>query len=349
MVMTRLLPHWARGGTACVSDTVVVKWDECVAYCKRKYGVIIVPEQYKVITTDNLAQLHEHTPPGTEECPVLLVVDEAQDAFNARDWSDKNKRPFFSWLCQSRHDDNDVMIISQAAANVDKQIRRLCTFMWVTRNSEKFPFLGMKLAGFIQFCTLGINDGRYFIWSQLDQDGKTALARVWHRADKGIFNTYKSKSMAGAHKRAGEAVARLKLAAAKEGRRYSSMIKYALIAVVLCGCFAGYRAYAGNKGLKAPSQQVGASSSAATQVKASTAPSPAAPAYEIVAVTYRGNYGAVLATDEMGNLYAGQMCSRGLVERIEKRVARVRTPAGSLLYVVAEKTLGANVPQAKGQ
>src|ERR1700737_4283237 len=86
-VMRRLLPHWICGGTACVSDTVEVKWAECKASARKRVGVVLEDDQYRPISSVDLQRLHEVTPPGTSELPVKIVVDEAQDAFNARDWS----------------------------------------------------------------------------------------------------------------------------------------------------------------------------------------------------------------------------------------------------------------------
>lgn len=325
MIMTRLLPHWIQGGTACVSDSVVVKWDECKAYAKRRAGVLLEDDQYRIIAGGDVQRLHEVTPPGTGDLPVILVVDEAQDAFNARDWNDKGKRGFFAWLCQSRHDDNDVIIISQAAANVDKQVRRLATFNWVTRNTATFPIAGTTLSKLMSAFTFGLWDGQVFIWTQLDQDGRTPLAKKWHRADKGLFGCYVSKAMKLAHRRLGDEVARKKLEKVKrEGM--SPMIKFGMIALVAVVAIGGWRMHSASKARHEQTSTNQLVSPSGGIVKKH---------YKVVTVTGLGTYGMTLCTEELGNLEQGQLCSLGMVEVVKRGRARVLSPEGELVYVVA--------------
>lgn len=320
-VLRQLMPHWVRGGTACVSDTVEIKWDECKAYARDRAGVVLEDDQYRAISSTDLQRLHEVTPPGSSELPVKIVVDEAQDAFNARDWSDKGKRPFFSWLCQSRHDDNDVIIISQAAANVDKQIRRLCTFIYVTRNTENFPVLGANLSQWIRLLTFGLHCGQMFVINQMDQDGRTCLNREWHTADRGLFKCYESKAMRLKHRRAGEAVARKKLQRVK--RRGNPVLKFAMVPLVALAIWGGMKlAFAGGK---SPAQK--------------SAPVGRASGYELKVATYLfGADDRVLSTVEFGNLELGEMCDLGMVESIRGHRARVKSPSGKLIFVVASKS-----------
>jgi Zonular occludens toxin (Zot) len=235
-----VLPYWAVGGTAFMSDTMEVKWEACKALGRKRYGVHFQDSQYRAISESDLQRLHEVTMPGTADLPVRIYVDEAQGAFNARDWSDKGKRPFFSWLCQSRHDDNDVIILSQAAANIDKQIRRLLTFYWVVRNSEKTILLGWSAQTWMRLLSFGLSDGKFFLRMQLDQDGKTLLSKRWVRADREIFGCYNSKSMRLKHRRGGGEVARLKLERVKQKGLWS-MGKLALAVIVVVALFAGCR------------------------------------------------------------------------------------------------------------
>lgn len=320
LVIEDLMVHWCRGGTACVSDTVKVKWKECKEYAKRNRGVILEDDQYRPVSSADLQRLHEVTPPGSEELVVKIVVDEAQDAYNARDWSDRGKRPFFSWLCQSRHDDNDVIILSQAAANIDKQIRRLCTFIRIVRNTERFPVAGTTLQKLIQILSLGLNNGRYFIVTTLDQDGRTELAKKWQRADVGLFNCYESKAMRLAHRRAGEAVARKELQRVGSRR---NVLKYVLPIVGVAVIFAGYKVFTGHG-----------------RVGAVGAPTARSSGYVIKEATFLGTYGGkTLCTVEFGNLEVGEMSVLGMCEVVRGHRARVRTPGGSVCYVVASKVM----------
>jgi Zonular occludens toxin (Zot) len=212
----RLFDHWIRGGTAFVSETVRIDWSKIKALALKRHQLVLEDNQYRVVGEAGFVTLHEHTGGGTDDLPVVIVLDEAQGSFNARDWNDEKKRPFFSWLCQSRHDDNDVWIISQSAANVDKQIRRLATFIWVIRNSENFPLFGLSLGHWMRWMTFGLSKGQFFIRTQLDQDGHTKLQRKWAAGDWGLFGCYQSKAMRLKHRRGCEAIARCRLAKVKK-------------------------------------------------------------------------------------------------------------------------------------
>lgn len=54
---------------------------------------------------------------------AILVIDEAQRCFNSRSWNDSGRAPWLKFFSLSRHLGLDVILIAQAAAMVDKQIR----------------------------------------------------------------------------------------------------------------------------------------------------------------------------------------------------------------------------------
>jgi hypothetical protein len=335
MVLERLMVHWLKGGTACVSDTVEIKWAECKAYAERVARLKLVDSQLRVITAEDTQRLHEVTPAGSGDLPVLLVVDEAQDAFNARDWSDKGKRGFFSWLCQSRHDDNDVIILSQSAANVDKQIRRLCTFIWVTRNTEYFPIGGHSMAYWIKLFTLGFNHGKYFIRTRLDQDGKTALSKQWCRGNFKLFSCYESKSMRLQHKRVSdEAVSRLMLE--KVQAPPHSRMKFIIPIVVIASLFA-FGKMAFGRGKPKP-----VTATSPNSQKGQPGGSPARPEPfrdgQIVRGTLQAAARGFLQTAEHGTFEVGAESALGWVEAIHDVRARVRVDKATVITVVGVPT-----------
>jgi hypothetical protein len=332
MLVGRLLSHWLQGGTCCVSDTVVIHWDAVKAFALKRHRLVLEDDQYRKISSADLARLHEVTPPGTEELPVLLAVDEAQGAFNARDWSDKTKRPFFDWLCQSRHDDNDVIILSQSQANIDKQIRRLCTYIWITRNACGFPLLGVPMGDLIRWFTFGLHDGKLFRWTQLDQDGRTPLSARWVHFTLDIGNLYKSKSMALAHRREGEAVARKKLERVGRTSGKKTMIKYVALGLLIAFGFVGYKLMNMSPGKAVAAKHLPVSSKAS---EAKTADLPGIAQYELQIEPWRSVMGGTVRTDH-GSYTAGKMSRHGFVEVIAEGVIRYRSPAGKLGYVVTE-------------
>jgi hypothetical protein len=200
-VATQVINHVAIGGTVCASSSLKMKWPECKALAEKRFGVIVEDDQFRTFPKEDVPRLHEITPQGDDECPVLLIIDEAHIQLNARDWSDKSKRPFFEWLTQSRHDNNDVMFVSQACANMDKQIMRLVTYVYRVRNLATWAIPGIGKWPFKQFVITTL-DGF---------DQKTVQSKKWIWHDKEIFNCYVSKSQQGTHQRSGEVVCKKKL------------------------------------------------------------------------------------------------------------------------------------------
>jgi len=335
-VIDWLLRHWTRGGTAYVSESFRVNWEACKAYALKRWGLELEDDQCHIVASDAIGMLHEHTAPGTAECPVLIVLDEAQDQLNARDWNDKNKRELFAWCCQSRHDDNDLLFVSQSAANIDKQIRRLATFTWSVRNARNFSIPGLgNVATGIRCLTLGLNDGFYFVRSQFDYDGRTLLGRNWVKADKGLFQCYESKSMRLTRKRAGAAIAKKRL---KRQKGRHPMIKYVILGGIAAAVIAGWQLFHGH-GFKVGATPKGQDSGHVVKTipgatsKAETEPKPR---YRLLTEPWTYSGGAVLRFKEAGTVIVGEVCKYGMVEAIKNHVARIREPNGGLLYLVGE-------------
>src|ERR1700736_2012900 len=177
-VVTRLISHFKAGGTAVVVDTMEILWENLKAYVLKSSGYILQDCQFRTLSEEKILALFEHTPPGDDDIPVVIVLDECHNKLNARDWNDKSKRALFDWCTQSRHDNNDIWFISQSAHNIDKQVRRLATFIWRVRNTANWG--GNIITHFLKlmkFVTWGWHTGAYFVVSQLDQDGRTLVGR----------------------------------------------------------------------------------------------------------------------------------------------------------------------------
>lgn len=342
---TQLLQHFLDGGTAYVADTMQLKWEPFKAYVRKKYQVELEDDQYHVLNGDEILHVHENTPPGTEDCPVLIVIDEAHGALNARDWADRKKRPLFDWCTQSRHDDNDLLFISQSAHNIDKQLRRIATYNWRIRNSEKLGE-GNPLKMWLNVwraLSFGLHGGPQFIVNQLDQDGVKPLGKkIFLPQDKDIFAIYESKSMRGKHKRAGVPVARkqLKKVGAKailEKRPYMKYLIYAVIAVL---CLAGWRLAHTDWSFGAKKQQEKVATVSATPGPST---SPGATAYDIEHEEWRARGKDWIKLADTGLYRVGRMSRKGMVRGIQDGVILVDRPDRRLLYIVAEESKAAPV------
>lgn len=349
-VTTRLVQHWAVGGTAYVTDSMEVVWAEVKKLALRRYGVVLEDDQLCVVDRQLASEIHYHTRPGTAECPVLIVLDEVQDVLNARDWSEGmkkgregekgGKRSMFDWLCQSRHDDNDLIFISQAAENIDKQVRRLITYQRTVRNSVNFPlgFLG-TLQKCIQAVTFGLNDGKYFIVSQFDQDGRTLLSKQWVRHDRAIYKCYVSKAMAGKHRRAGGAIAKKQL---KQVKANKPMIRVVVVAVVVMLFGGGWWLF--HRGNPMKPAIVADRTELATTAESVRNGRPDARLekdaggvrYEVLTAPWRTRGPGFVRIPE-GLLCVGRMSKFGFVQVVsDDGVVRILKPDNGLLYIVTE-------------
>lgn len=242
----RIIPHLVRGGTVITSDKFVLKWEALAEYVARKYGLHLEVDQVRNVAAEDVWKLHEVTPPGTDECPVLIIVDEAQSALHTRDSRDGNKRALFDWCCESRHDNNDLVFISQHALNIDVAIRRLATNVIKVRNMATLKIAGMSCPSILIKLGLG------FMVLVYDQSEKLLQERIWLPQSKEVFACYESKSCKGAHKRAQvDAIVRKQLqkVAKPKGNNMKlvPLIVIALIAAALYGAAPAIGMFGGKK------------------------------------------------------------------------------------------------------
>lgn len=348
-VMTRCLAHFLRGGTVYSTDEFELKMSEIIAYAKEKYGVILEEDQYRVVSRELATRLHEHTAPGTDDCPVLVIIDEAQDYFDVRDHADKSKREFFSWCTQSRHDNNDVILITQDANNIDARFRRLATHRVTVRNTQTWKIPGMgSIASLIQMGTLWTNDGWYFAVHYYDRDGRTLFERKWVKARQELFNLYVSKSRAGAHRRAGLPVEKRNLQ--KVETKDKPMIKYIIFGGILaCLCALGFVIYRFSNGSILGTGKEQAAAPISTKAAPSRPLLPDTPgtgfseqkkaAYRIVEEPFRSTFryaGATVLRTARGDYRPGTMSIHGFVVGVDfdGRVAKAKGPDGMDVYIV---------------
>jgi len=316
-----ILGHLAKGGTVYVGDSFGFVFEEAALLIAERYGVQIERDQLRTFSAADAARLHEVTSPGTEENPVLVIYDEAQQGLNSRDWADRNKRPLFDWLCQSRHDNNDVLFVTQNRNNIDKQIARLVSNMFCVRNMANFSILGIGKWPLKQFLVL-----------VLDGDGKTLQERRWLWQDKAVFKCYVSKSMQGTHKRGGAAIPKKKLAVYKgRARRGRMLLKLLLIFGVLGGV--GYGAYRQISGWGKPPVVVAPAAVAGGTLVASSVPVPGPlPAFDQRTEKLLGHSGRWIHSDK-GEYEVGRICPDGIVRVFDGRGMSIQQPNGRMLLV----------------
>ena len=331
----RVVPHMIRGGTVFCTSNFELRWPEFKKYVLERYGLILEDRQYNPVDASDTWRIHEITPPGSEDCPVLIILDECHAQLNARDWADPKKRAMFDFCTQSRHDDTDLIFISQNAHNIDKQVARLATFIWNIKNGQSLPAM---LLAFLPWFK------NRFLVNQYGQDGKTQIDKKFITKDKRIFGIYVSKTMRGSHKRSSqEAVKKLQLQKVKKKMKLLPTLLIGGLLLALCA--GGKMIYDfKNKGLtgavaKAPDVQSKAETVTAPLSKPAAPPADCCGSYDIVSEQLRGtDYQTYLRTDQATYL-KGQMSPRGFVVGIQGLTARLENAKGRTVFVVAQDVI----------
>jgi len=335
------------GHTVVVTESFKFLFDKAKELAANWHNVVLEASQFIVIPEAETLNIHKLTPAGTADSPVLVIIDEAHDHLNARDWADKSRRPFFSWLTQSRHDDTDVWFISQNLNNVDKQCARLVTRIFQMRDMKE-----TWIAGIGQWRT------KSFRCDQMDGDGRR-LERSWYiRKDKRIFGIYVSKNKAGAHGRAGVIEGRKQLASAGNWVFLRSrMFKFFIVLVIVCGCAAGYWAYKGKDkfdGFAIKKERKGAAVAEAASVK--TVPAQVSPAPTVAVPPpvrtgpvlekelFRAGDGVSYMRTEQRTYWLGEFGPFGVVVKITPRAVVCMGPGNVQTVVIGEERASTSAP-----
>ncbi len=120
-----------------------------------------------------------------KEGEILLVVDECQIMFNARDWGQKNRNAWCSFFTQHRKLGYEIVLVAQFDRMLDRQIRSLIEYEWVHRKVSNFGVQGKILS---LFC-----GGKLFVavkvWYPMKEKVGSEFYIYRHKyAD--IYNTY---------------------------------------------------------------------------------------------------------------------------------------------------------------
>lgn len=137
LAVCRILAHLAKGGT--VFTNVELKLEGVRAYLAKHHGLELDPEAIRFLNEEESWDFHKYLKAGTG-LNTLCVIDEAHLWFNARDHAvtAATKRELITFLSQSRKLKVDVVLIVQAAENLDAQFRRLAQEIWRMKDLQRF-------------------------------------------------------------------------------------------------------------------------------------------------------------------------------------------------------------------
>lgn len=79
------------------------------------------------------------------ESSLLLVIDECQLMFNAREWNKAGRDRWLSFFTLHRHYGYDIILVAQFDRMIDRQIRSLIEYEFIHRKVSNFGWRGWIL------------------------------------------------------------------------------------------------------------------------------------------------------------------------------------------------------------
>lgn len=80
-----------------------------------------------------------------QEDKILLIIDECQMLFNAREWSVFNRKAWLKFFTTHRHYGYCIVLVTQFDRMIDRQIRSLIEYEYIHRKLSNFGWRGMML------------------------------------------------------------------------------------------------------------------------------------------------------------------------------------------------------------
>lgn len=115
---------------------------------------------------------------------ILLVIDEAQLLFNAREWHKQGVKEWVSFFTQHRKFGYRIILIAQFDMMLDKQIRSVIEYEYIHRkvkNIGKFGFLMNLITG-----------GNLHVCVKMYRPLNMRTESSWFKSDKNLISLYNS-------------------------------------------------------------------------------------------------------------------------------------------------------------
>lgn len=179
MAIEKIVQHLPKGGL--VYTNLDLNWEVIKAWCKVEHKVILDDKQYTQLKTEELAEFQNFISAGTDENPVLVVIDECALFFNSRKWQESSS-DMLAFLTQVRKVSVHLIFITQHIKDIDSQMRHRIHYMWMFTDLQKLKIMGITppFPYMIRNCYAGV-------------EKKARLFRRWVKKNTLIFSFYNSK------------------------------------------------------------------------------------------------------------------------------------------------------------
>lgn len=121
-----------------------------------------------------------------KEDHILLIIDEAQLMFNAREWTKKGREDWISFFTQHRKYGYTIILVAQFDRMLDRQIRSLLEYEYVHRKLKNFGWKGMFLSALLLSPHLFVC---VKVWYPMKEKTGSEFFRYRRRLSK-LYDTY---------------------------------------------------------------------------------------------------------------------------------------------------------------
>lgn len=124
-----------------------------------------------------------------DEGVILLIIDECQLMFNARDWQQAGRAQWLSFFTLHRHYGYDIILIAQFDRMIDRQIRSLIEHEYIHRKCSNFGWKGKLISLFF--------GGNLFVQVKMWYPLKERMGAEFFRASRKYYRIYDSYTLLG--------------------------------------------------------------------------------------------------------------------------------------------------------
>lgn len=178
--MAMTLYWWIRAGRPCICNFALAT--DKIKHSRTQDFHFVREDKLTPAYLIKFAQEHIKKTGKVKEGSILLVIDECQRIFNARDWGQKGRQDWLSFFTLHRHLGYDIILIAQFDRMLDRQIRALIEYEYIHRKVSNFGWKG-KLLSCLAF-------GNLFVTVKVWYPMKEKVGSEWFRAKKRYYGLY---------------------------------------------------------------------------------------------------------------------------------------------------------------
>lgn len=121
-----------------------------------------------------------------KEGQILLIIDEAQRLFNARDWNKSDRAGWNEFFQLHRHYGYDVILVAQFDRMLDRQVRSVIEYEQIHRKVSNYGWRGWLLCAFMAAPCLFVS---VKMWYPMKERVGSEFFRYSRRLGK-LYDTY---------------------------------------------------------------------------------------------------------------------------------------------------------------